>query len=83
MYPPERVMLVLGALSIGREFIIIDDERGFVEVDKDVLFEVTNDELDELKARGWVQVSDDGSDLGVTESGRYWSKRYENRKQTA
>lgn len=75
-YPAKRVMQTLAALAAGQEFIIIEDERGFVELAPLLMWEVHNDELDELKRRGWLVVAEDGSGLQVSESGRYWSERW-------
>ena len=75
-YPPDETMAVLCALVYGvrAEFSL---EGGWVAVymPDGRAFEVgEGDALDDLFGRGWAYAA--GDELGATESGRYWLRRW-------
>lgn len=73
-YPDDRTMTTLAVLCVALDFEIWDDDA-MVAVTATDSWEVYESEVDALTERGWIEHGE-GS-LAVTESGRYWSDRYQ------
>ena len=89
--PGQRLRLSLCALDLvirageraGRhaDMSLTNDGRMVLHLPGGSLYEILGGEMDEMQARGWVEVfaeeGDEGS-LALTERGSYWANRWRN-----
>jgi allophanate hydrolase subunit 2 len=64
-------------MFIGAEFLLHRDSgRMGVECDDGRVVEVTGEQLDDVMARGWIEVNDDVKVITFTDKGVYWLTRW-------
>ncbi len=79
-FPDAAIMKSLAALSLGVEFVLLDDGH-FATGAADWLQHVPSAHVAELDARGWIAFGEDAADgmpdsVTLTEQGRYAVRRY-------
>lgn len=84
---PDRLMLTLLSMSVSSRGRYTPDGRQYVRVEIDerqrVEWEILPGEIDELEARGWVELlppgpdaADDQAEVRLTERADYWLRRW-------
>lgn len=84
---PDRLMLTLLSMSVSSRGRYTPDGRQYVRVEIDerqrVEWEVLPGEIDELEARGWVELlpprpdaPDDQAEILLTDAAKYWLHRW-------
>ncbi len=74
-FPPDPTMLVLIAHAAGDTFTVRDGHLHLTVQSEDRTIPAPAGALDDLEARGWVEVQTDGTTV-LTERGRYWVSRW-------